>query len=75
MVIEGHTDNVGSKTFNHTLSHKRADAVKNYIVVHSALDESRIKTIGFGESRPITTNETEADRLLNRHVEILIIPK
>ena len=75
VVIEGHTDNIGSKTFNHTLSHERADAVKNYIVVHSAIAESRIKTIGYGESRPITLNKTEADRLLNRRVEILIIPK
>ncbi len=75
VVIEGHTDNIGSKTFNHTLSHKRADAVKKYIVVHSAIAESRIKTIGYGEARPITLNKTEADRLLNRRVEILIIPK
>jgi outer membrane protein OmpA-like peptidoglycan-associated protein len=75
LVIEGHTDNIGSKTFNHTLSHKRADAVKKYIVVHSAIAESRIKTIGYGESRPLTLNETEEDRLLNRRVEILIIPE
>jgi outer membrane protein OmpA-like peptidoglycan-associated protein len=75
VVVEGHTDNVGSRTDNHTLSHQRADAVKNYIVVHSAIDKSRIKTIGYGESRPVAPNETEADRLLNRRVEILIIPE
>lgn len=75
VIVEGHTDNVGSRTDNHTLSHKRANAVKNYIVVHSAIGESRIKTIGYGESRPVASNETEADRSLNRRVEILIIPE
>lgn len=72
IVVEGHTDNVGPKDYNHELSHKRADAVKNFIVIHSSIEASRIKTVGYGESRPMATNEDEAGRVHNRRVEILV---
>ena len=45
VVIEGHTDNVGSKDYNHNLSHKRAEAVKRYLAVHGGIPEPKMKTI------------------------------
>lgn len=74
VIIAGHTDNAGSKDYNHTLSHQRAEAVKKYIIVHSDIDASIIKTIGYGESRPVASNDTEEGRFQNRRVEILVKP-
>jgi outer membrane protein OmpA-like peptidoglycan-associated protein len=75
VMIEGHTDNSGGRDENHTLSHKRADAVKHYMIYTGGLDESRIDTIGYGESRPIASNKTAAGREQNRRVVILIKPR
>ena len=75
VLIEGHTDNTGSKDKNHLLSHQRADAVKNYMVYIGEIKSSAIKTIGHGGSRPIASNETEEGREVNRRVDILIMPK
>lgn len=72
IVVEGHTDNAGTREHNHDLSHKRADAVKKYIVVHGGFEEARIKTIGYGESRPVASNDTPEGRDMNRRVELLV---
>ncbi len=74
ITVEGHTDNAGSREYNHDLSHKRAEAVKRYLSVHGGIPEAKIKTIGYGESRPVAPNDTELGREKNRRVELLITP-
>lgn len=72
--IQGHTDNVGSKEFNDTLSSERAESVRNYLV-ENGISENRISFIGFGYDRPISSNDSESGRQLNRRVEIKLIEK
>ncbi len=71
VLVEGHTDNIGSEEYNQTLSERRALAVKDALI-QVGVDASRIDTVGLGESSPITDNSTEAGRLKNRRVEIVI---
>jgi OmpA-OmpF porin, OOP family len=71
VLIEGHTDNIGSEEYNQKLSEQRALAVKNALI-QVGVNASRIDTVGLGESSPITDNSTEAGRLKNRRVEIVI---
>lgn len=71
VVIEGHTDNVGTDTYNQGLSERRALSVKAALL-NSNVDSARIETIGYGEARPIADNNTAAGRLKNRRVEIVI---
>jgi outer membrane protein OmpA-like peptidoglycan-associated protein len=71
VTIEGHTDNVGSESFNIDLSQRRADAVRGYLV-RQGVDGSRVKSTGMGEDMPVATNNTEAGRQQNRRVEIII---
>ncbi len=66
--IEGHTDSTGSEQYNQILSEKRAGAVKNELV-QRGVSASRIQTIGFGESQPISSSNA-----MNRRVNIVIIP-
>lgn len=68
LVLEGHTDHKGSDEYNFDLSARRAAAVKAKLVEDYALPAERIKTIGYGESRPIDTNTTEEGRTRNRRV-------
>ncbi|MEW6981660.1 OmpA family protein [Colwelliaceae bacterium 6471] len=72
--IDGHTDNVGSVAFNQELSEQRALSVKNYLL-NKQIEAARLRTQGFGELQPIADNSSEANRALNRRVEIQIIPK
>ena len=67
--IEGHTDNSGDDARNMQLSEDRAAAVKSYLV-NKGISEDRIKSEGFGETRPIADNKTSAGRTKNRRVEI-----
>lgn len=67
--ICGHTDNVGSLNHNQELSEKRARSVIYYLV-ENGIDKERLLSRGFGESQPITSNETENGRQQNRRVEI-----
>lgn len=71
--IEGHTDSTGTEEFNQKLSEERAANVKHYLVAQGII-ETRLKTSGLGELRPIVKNDTEKNRALNRRVEIQIIP-
>jgi outer membrane protein OmpA-like peptidoglycan-associated protein len=70
--IRGHTDNIGSSSYNKTLSVKRAAAVYEYLI-EKGVDKSRMKYRGFGNKVPIADNETDEGRLLNRRVEIIIV--
>ena len=70
LTIEGHTDAVGGGDQNQTLSQKRAEAVKAYLVTGGIAPE-RLKTAGFGESKPVADNATELGRAQNRRVELV----
>ncbi len=72
ILIEGHTDNVGSSQLNMKLSQNRANAVKTYLVAKS-VEESRIITKGYGLSQPIAPNTTPEGRQKNRRVEFTIL--
>ncbi len=70
--ITGHTDNIGKVYTNQILSEKRAKSVANYLI-SNGIHISRIKTIGKGESQPISKNDTLEGQKLNRRVEFEII--
>ena len=70
MTIEGHTDNIGGDSFNKTLSEKRANAVKIYLI-GAGIEVSRLSASGMGISKPVAANETEAGRAQNRRVELI----
>jgi len=72
--IAGHTDSIGGASYNQNLSQQRADAVANYLV-SKKIDKTRIVSKGYGESKPIDTNETEEGRARNRRVEFVITRK
>ena len=67
--IEGHTDNVGSEQANMKLSKNRAKSVL-IALVDEGVDESRLKSEGYGQSMPIGDNATEEGKALNRRVEL-----
>jgi OOP family OmpA-OmpF porin len=67
--IEGHTDAIGTDAYNQGLSERRAASVKRYLADHG-IDASRLSTVGYGESRPISSNQTREGRALNRRVEL-----
>jgi OmpA-OmpF porin, OOP family len=71
--IEGHTDSIGTPEYNQGLSERRAAAVKAYLLSHGVADGARIRTAGFGETKPIADNKTKEGRFQNRRVEILIL--
>jgi len=71
VVIEGHTDSVGTDVYNKKLSQRRADAVKKYMV-ESGINANRVKAQGFGESKPIASNKTKEGRQKNRRVEAAV---
>jgi outer membrane protein OmpA-like peptidoglycan-associated protein len=66
--ISGHTDNVGNPRANKTLSDKRAQACRDYIV-SKGVDRGRVKSIGYGDERPIAGNGTDEGRQKNRRIE------
>jgi outer membrane protein OmpA-like peptidoglycan-associated protein/tetratricopeptide (TPR) repeat protein len=73
--IGGHTDDVGSDTFNKKLSQQRADAVKSYLS-SNGISGRRIKSVGYGEERPLVSNDDETGgREINRRVEFKVLAK
>lgn len=71
--VFGHTDSLGSPERNLRLSIERARAVLQFLVDVGGIEPARIESDGFGESKPVATNETKEGRAKNRRVEILII--
>jgi outer membrane protein OmpA-like peptidoglycan-associated protein len=71
LVIEGHTDDQGSDTFNKSLSEKRAQAVKDYLV-KAGYQSSLIQVSGMGEADPVADNKSPEGRANNRRVEIIV---
>lgn len=72
--VEGHTDNVGSEAKNKELSQSRAIAVKRYLSSHG-VDEKRIGTAGFGSTKPVADNATDAGKAQNRRIEAFVTRK
>jgi outer membrane protein OmpA-like peptidoglycan-associated protein len=70
--IEGHTDNVGNKTSNTTLSKNRANAVKTYLV-KKGISSTRFEVKWYGPDKPIADNSTEEGRQKNRRVEMTLM--
>jgi outer membrane protein OmpA-like peptidoglycan-associated protein len=66
--VEGHTDIQGSETYNHQLSERRAQAVTD-VLVQQGVAQSRIRTVGYGETQPVSS-----DHAANRRVEVVIEP-
>jgi len=70
-VIAGHTDLSGSAKHNQELSLRRAEAVKAYLVAHG-IAADRLSTVGYGSSRPLTTNPSPAAQAINRRVTLIV---
>ena len=70
--LAGHTDNVGSESYNRKLSSERADSVRNALIANG-IDADRLSAKGYGASRPLAPNDTEEHRALNRRTEMIII--
>lgn len=70
--ISGHTDNVGDKKMNQTLSENRAKSVYNYLVANG-IDASRLTYKGYGDTQPVVPNDTPENRQINRRTEFKII--
>ncbi|RRQ50161.1 OmpA family protein [Maribacter algicola] len=70
--VEGHTDSVGSAKLNQSLSESRALSVKEFLV-DKGIEEFRLSAVGYGEDKPIATNNTAAGRAQNRRVEINLV--
>jgi len=75
ITVEGHTDSWGSDEANQKLSTERAEAVEKYLMATAGIDSSRIIAVGYGENKPIATNETKEGRRKNRRIDIVIHPK
>ncbi len=70
--LGGHTDNVGNDAANQKLSEQRANAVRDHLI-GQGIDAGRITAKGYGESRPVATNDTEEGRALNRRTEVTVL--
>ena len=67
--IAGHTDSIGTDAYNQKLSERRAKAVRDYLVNNFGMDDKLFSAVGYGESRPIADNKTDAGRAENRRIE------
>jgi outer membrane protein OmpA-like peptidoglycan-associated protein len=72
VMIEGHTDALGESRSNKVLSEKRAKAVSEYIMANMELEPNQMSFIGFGEEKPVASNETREGRTLNRRIDVMI---
>ncbi len=72
--VAGHTDSKGSESYNLELSDRRAAVVRDYLI-SKGIDADRMTSAGYGESRPIATNDTDAGRAQNRRTELVITSK
>lgn len=67
--VEGHTDSVGTDSYNQQLSEKRASAVREVLVNQYGVEGQRVNAAGYGETQPVADNATESGRAINRRVE------
>jgi outer membrane protein OmpA-like peptidoglycan-associated protein len=71
--ISGHTDSVGSDSYNMTLSNQRANAVRDYFIRYHNIDPNRLIAAGYGETQPIADNRTRSGRDVNRRIEFKVL--
>jgi outer membrane protein OmpA-like peptidoglycan-associated protein len=71
LAVEGNTDSVGTEAYNQELSEQRADGVRSYLT-QQGVPEASTTAAGFGEDRPIASNETAEGRQQNRRVELVV---
>lgn len=74
IIIEGHTDSFGGDDLNQTLSQERAESVQQYMINAMRIPSYRLIATGYGETRPVASNETSAGRARNRRIDIVIKP-
>lgn len=74
VLVEGHTDSVGSEEYNQDLSSRRADTVARELI-KDGTDRGLVSSKGFGKTKPIASNDSQSGRARNRRVEIIISPK
>jgi len=72
--VQGHTDNIGSESFNKKLSEQRAETVKRFLVA-KGVPAARLSTVGVGSSNPVADNKTAEGRSLNRRIEFKVLGK
>ena len=74
LIIEGHTDSHGGDESNQKLSQERAESVQQYMINAMRIPTYRLIATGYGETRPVASNETESGRTRNRRIDIVIRP-
>lgn len=72
ITIEGHTDALGHDTANMQLSTQRAEAVRTYLMANMNLEPDQVVSVGYGESKPIASNDTNAGRAQNRRIDLIL---
>ena len=73
LVIEGHTDSDGDAAANQKLSQQRADQVRNFLITsYDFISSGMVETKGYGEERPIVSNDTNENKALNRRIEVIV---
>jgi peptidoglycan-associated lipoprotein len=72
VTIEGHTDSIGTSEYNLALGERRANSVRDYLTKRG-IAAGRMRTVSYGEERPIATNDTAAGRAMNRRAHLLVI--
>jgi len=72
VTIEGHTDSIGTAEYNLSLGERRANAVRDYLL-NRGIAAARMRTVSYGEERPIADNGTDAGRAMNRRAVIMQI--
>lgn len=70
--IDGHTDSDGSDAYNQKLSQRRANSVRTYLIQKLGMDSTQLAAIGFGESKPVASNATDAGKAENRRIEAVL---
>lgn len=73
LVIDGHTDSTGSRSYNMELSERRSETVGRYLI-NQGVAPVRIDTYGYGPDHPVASNDTEEGRAANRRVELTLVP-
>jgi len=74
LTIEGHTDSHGGDEFNQKLSQERANSVQQYMINAMRIPSYRLIAVGYGETRPVASNETAPGRERNRRIDVIIKP-
>ena len=72
VTIEGHTDSIGTSEYNLALGERRSNSVRDYLIKRG-IAMNRLRTVSYGEERPIATNDTAAGRAMNRRAHLLVI--